>query len=263
MLDGEFVAVDKVDEGFSNYSYTDDGSFSCFFDPNYASTQFTSLPESPVGGYRTNYTYFRYFVVDLSEGEHEIVVNYNATPWVDRWEPVNEYSFRYALAPAKYWRSFGSLDVMIEQEGLSKPITSNLDSLAVIHRDSVITWSFLSLPTDIMEIRWQPELGWFKLAALDAGGWVLTLAFGFVLLWIQLKLVRSQDPWVNGVYSFFAALLLIFFLMFSFGFVDTMVGPHASGTHGYLFLVIFLFPVVWLAFGVIFRISRKTWLESQ
>lgn len=261
-LDGNLVPIGKIPNDFSSYDRTGDGTFRSYFEPGFG-LELTALPESPTEHYHSEPEYYRYFTVDLTTGEHEIVVTYSAIPWTDRWKPVKEYSFRYALTPAKYWRSFGTLDVTVEREDPTQVLTSNLDSLETLHRDAVVAWSFQSLPTDIMEIRWRPELGWFKLALLDYGPLALTLFVLFLLLLVQVRVVRSENVLANGFYNFFAGLLVLLFWIGSFGIVDFMVGPHASATHGYLFMVVFIFPLVWLVYWVLSLIFRLWWQKES
>lgn len=68
----------------------------------------------------------KYFETHLSQGRHTVRVEYVSTVWIYRSGWINEYSFHYALAPAKHWKSFGKLQITLDSCPLCPPLTTNL-----------------------------------------------------------------------------------------------------------------------------------------
>ena len=67
-----------------------------------------------------------YFETNVPIGKHLIEVNYTAERWKNSKGLVKKYDFSYVLAPAKYWKSYGSLDVTIISRNFLNPIKTNL-----------------------------------------------------------------------------------------------------------------------------------------
>ena len=51
----------------------------------------------------------KYSEKTLSKGEHKIRVEYEAEASTDVSDWIKEYSFRYSLSPAKYWKSMNTM----------------------------------------------------------------------------------------------------------------------------------------------------------
>ncbi len=100
----------------------------------------------------------KYFETDLTKGNHTIRVEYIAKVWLDVSDWVKEYSFRYSLSPAKFWKSFGSLEVVVDASQFHQSITTNFSQPASGKLGSVATWNFDKLPANYFQINYVPAV---------------------------------------------------------------------------------------------------------
>jgi hypothetical protein len=68
----------------------------------------------------------KYFDTDISKGVHKVSVEYVDNVWSDNSDWIKKYSFRYSLTPAKFWKSFGNLNITVEQDGTIKELSTNI-----------------------------------------------------------------------------------------------------------------------------------------
>lgn len=200
---------------------------------------------------------FIYFETDISKGTHRIKVSYKARKWQYKHRRISKTSFRYALFPAKYWKSFGTLDIKIDASktienistNLGYPINGNLKTVALYH--------FTEIPVDIININLEPTLNILTKFLLKIESFRLTLfVFIFIIIY-HIKLMfkhRKVNP--NNLFSFTAILggIIISFL-FAFGLIffsftiDYCIGKYASGRESYGVFYSFLFlPKFWCVY---------------
>lgn len=200
----------------------------------------------------------KYFETDISKGIHTIRVEYNAEAWenMDNW--VTEYSFRYSLTPAKYWKSFGTLEVIVEQEGEIKQIVSNLGKPNEQNIQAKNTWSFNKLPAEYLNFSYVPKVNFVANILILIQPFGLTIIVGILTLFLHFQLIkayRKKKP--NKRYSvtliltsIIAPLLILIFYINSFYLIDAIIGETAGNHHGYEFLAILLYPIVLIVYGI-------------
>ncbi len=201
----------------------------------------------------------KYFETSLRKGVHQIQVEYIASTWVDRSDWVKEYSLPYALMPAKYWNSFGTLTIALDASDFSKVLQCNLGKPQRGKMDAVAYWSFDELPLDFLRVSYTPEIGALAKTLIQFGPDCLGL-FGSLLLMIlhffwlirykKANPERSMNkPLLLG--SIFVPFLGILSYLYSFEVIDKLIGPEASRFHGYTFLVWVIYPVLILGYWLI------------
>jgi hypothetical protein len=210
------------------------------------------LPEIIWGNHneRPHLSELTYFEADLDSGRHQFRVTYRATARVGMFGSVKDYRYRYALAPARGWRSFGSLVVELDNTPLRMQLTSNLGEPKTGQLDSVATWQFSSLPEqNDLEFRFDPEPDALGRFALRVGpfGWgliatLLLMSIHFILVVRSLK----ENPY-RGTPSFRAiggallvGILSTFAFIFAPQFTYMLIGEHATGMYGYWFFLAFV-----------------------
>jgi hypothetical protein len=182
----------------------------------------------------------------------------------DKSDWINEYSFRYSLSPAKYWRSFGSLEVIIDRTAFTGKWKTNLeepsDSL-----NSIVKWNFSKLPSsDHMEIVYKPSVNWFAklLIAITPAGLALIIALLIFLMHLKkVKQFRIRKPAskyssVVIVGSIVNAFLILAGFVLAYPIIDAAIGEDVSRHHGYVFLVIIFYPVLLLVYWTL-----MTWMD--
>lgn len=200
----------------------------------------------------------RYFEVNLDPGTHHIHVEYTSSVWEDRSDWVKRYSFFYSLEPARYWKSFGSLEVEVSQIGAPLPLYY---SLGPPHRQPapvVAQWSFTRLPADVLEIRYQPPLprvaGW--LIKISPSGlavgvfFLLAISHAAAIIRRRRHSVSRRISGVAIIGSLLVPLAGLLTYAASFYLIDHLIGPHASARHqGYPFLSLLLYPILLPVYG--------------
>lgn len=192
-----------------------------------------------------------YFEVDLSKGKHVIDVSYKGSNWIDGWELINKYSFRYNLKPAKLWKSFGTLDIVIDAEDFGYPFSTNTDK-RVFQPNSIIKLSFDSLPVDELEIIYQPEISKLGNMILNIGhsriAFCLSLVFALLHLRYLVNFRKKQhQKFFSRISILLSIVVPISFVLFDIGLyslINYEAGNHFSGGTGYHFMYLFFFPLV-------------------
>ncbi|MBN2695559.1 hypothetical protein JXR93_12935 [bacterium] len=185
-------------------------------------------------GFRDVYYFndLKYFETSLTKGEHKIRVEYSASPWVSRWGLVNKYSFDYSLAPAKFWKSFGKLNVKIDFENYSDEITTNLGETKNRVKDNKVLYSFNELPADSIKIAFTPEIKGFAKTLADinpsnlalASIIILFLFHVFILFWKKEKITTRYNLLLSLIISFVPFMVFIL----SYKFIASSVGEHKT-----------------------------------
>lgn len=275
-VDGKPVAFSPIPYEFQSPANTKFSDFTYFFDPHLDdnSKSMVLVEESPSTGFYVNLNDLYFFETDISKGEHTIKVTYTASSWTDQWNWVNEYSFRYALSPAKYWKSFGSLSVTLDAGRFNNAIKTNLGEPSTGTLDSVATWNFHSLPTEVLIVSYTPEINKLASILIQIRPDRLAYIFGLLLVLIHFFLIRSfrkkhPEKKFSLVVIFGSIFVpLLFFLSWSYFYsiIDSLIGEHASGKHGYSQLVFIFFPVVipfyWLVAWVIDRFLKRNMVKN-
>ncbi len=199
---------------------------------------------------------FKYFETYLTKGEHKIRVSYTANVWVYHAKWLKEYSFRYALSPASYWKSFGKLSITIINESGIDSITTNLGAPVEGKLGGISKWTFNHLPVDIFEINYHPFIG--KLAsiliAIDPFILMMICAVMFLTchLWLIIRFrkknVVKRVSWVVVLGSVISPLLILLSYIASYLLIEKLLGKHVSSRLGYYVLILGFYPFVTLLY---------------
>lgn len=207
----------------------------------------------------------KYFESNLTKGEHTIRVEYTANVWTDVSGWIKQYKFQYSLSPAKHWKSFGNLQIVVDASELNAPLTSNLGKPAIGSLNAIATYNFTSLPADFFEISYSPEISSNAKNLLDLGPFGITLIATSILALFHLFLLfrnrkRNPEKKHSRVLTIGSILISLFFVIFyikSFDIIDNAIGASAGRHHGYNFMVIVIFPIVLLFYWLLMKIADK------
>ncbi len=217
-------------------------------------------------GYYVDLEDMLYFEADISKGKHVILVEYNATYNNITDGYINDKTFQYALAPAKYWKSFGTLDVTIDASAIEAPqnklaIAVNLPFDHSGNINKISKWHFDSLPTNIIEIKKyeKPSDVAQFLIDLDATG--LAYIFGFILIPLHLFLVyryRKNNPTKKISIAVVLGSFIVPLILVLTGFIHLFLLQNALGDlyakrmgAGLYFMVAFTYPIWVIVYGLI------------
>jgi len=272
-LDDIEIQLSPVPERYHNLEGNPFSNFDHFFEAyNKDEAGYTELKDSPIPGFYVTIDDLKFFEVDLLEGVHVIQVEYVAERWIDRSDWVKEYSFRYALAPAKYWRSFGDLEVTIDASNPQNKYITNLGEPETGNPLSKATWTFSELPVEVLQITYKPELSSTAQRLISMSPVGLTIIFAIFLIIVHLVLMwifRRNNPdkkysWLVIAGSIIIPFITLIGYMYSFSIIDSAIGPDASHFHGYTFIILLLYPVIVPVYWTImWLVDRMMKLKTQ
>lgn len=272
-LDGKEVSLNKVPDYLNETKGITYHDFIQFYErepwKDYEGNKETSLSN----GFYDYVIYFdelKFFYADITKGKHVIKVEYNALRYGNGYGWVNEYSFRYALSPAKYWRSYGGLEVVYENLHNQNDITTNLGNPVSGNLDTKTIWKFTSLPSDFIEIAFIPEIPITARIFITITPGILGLCLALLLIAMHILIIKKyrrqyrdkKYSWVVIVGSILVPFFIILGYILIYPFIDSLIGKHASRHHGYLFLAFLFYPIImpfyWLiAYIVDLRLAKK------
>lgn len=276
-IDGKEVSTNDISYDFKAPENTKFKDFSYFFESS-SHHDFSSvlIEDIPNGGFYVSLQHMIYFETDISKGKHVIEVNYRATKWTDARSSVNEYSFRYALSPVKYWKSFGTLNIKIDATDFNKNLSTNLGQPKIGDLNSKAEWEFNQLPTEILQINYNPKIS--KTAqilinitpsglAYITGG-ILAILHLLIIFWYRKTNPSRRFSIAVIIGSILTPLLFLISWINYYGVINSYIGDHAGITHGYTFLALSLYPVItpiyWLIYWFIDkRIKKKYALQAE
>jgi hypothetical protein len=268
-IDGKNIQLMQCPPDYHKLDGTFMKDFNYFYFDSIMGTIEIEVPESEQSGFMVNLRDLKYFRTNMSVGEHILKVSYRALQWIDESDWVNNYSFRYALSPAKYWTSYGYLKITIDARNVKGKITTNLGSPSSGSLDSIANWTFDKLPTEIFIVEYEPALPAFAEFLIKLSpAWLCVIfsviIFIFHLLWLLFYRKKNRNvrfSWVVISGSILLPLLVLIAYMMFFNLIDSVIGEHASGRHGYTFLILLLYPLItpfyWLFMWLVDRIYRR------
>lgn len=211
-------------------------------------------------GYTYQLSDLKYFEADIEKGIHTVRVEYTADVWTDVSGWIKKFSFRYSLAPARYWKSFGSLKIMVEQEGPVKQIVTDLGLPDEKEIKPINTWTFNQLPGEYFEISFTPPVSRFAEALITAEPFGIAIIVTALMIMVHLFLTLAyRRRNINRKYSIvviagsiIVPLLSLLSYMYAYSFIDNAIGENAGRHHGYFFLSIIWYPVILIIYWLLF-----------
>lgn len=222
-----------------------------------------------------NINELKYFETDLTKGIHKVKVTYTANAWTDVSGWVKEYSFRYSLSPAKFWKSFGTLTVNLEQEGTVRPIITNVGPPVEGIIKAKNSWKFTQLPAEYLEFTYTPKINTLAQTLIGIQPFGLSIIIGVLLFLLHLYFVlRYRNRHIHKKYSYvviagswFIPFIILLSYIYSFGLIDGLIGEDAGRRHGYVFLIMVLYPffvpVYWTIMWLLDKLRKKRLLHER
>ena len=269
-VDDVEILLNPVPDRYQKLEGTPFDGFSHFFDSGDAGdTNNIDLDSNSKPRFIATIDDLKFFEIDLTKGIHVIRVEYVAGRWTDHSDWVNEYSFRYALSPAKYWKSFGSLEITLDASNFRNKLSTNLGTPTKGTLLSQASWTFTEIPVDVLRITYQPEIPSAAKTLIAISPMGLTIILGVILILIHLILIwlyRRKNPgrkfsWVVIAGSLIIPLITLIGYMVSFGIIDSIIGRDAGHYHGYTFMILIFYPIIlpvyWTAMWLVDRLMKR------
>lgn len=213
----------------------------------------------------------KYFEVDLSVGFHSIKIKYTGIPCELLGPWIKEYSFRYSLYPASYWKSFESLEIELDIEDLKEEITTNLPTQKHRKEDKILIWKFDTIPVNTLEIKYIPKINAPANFLISIGPYYIALIIFWTLIILHFFLARNYRRKSSSKYSWVAILgsiinPFVFFLayIYSIDYIDFLIGEHASKNFTYTsFYAILFYPLNFIVYIIIAWQLDKYWKRKK
>ena len=258
-LDGKPIEIQNIPAQYYKTENSPFANFANSFDEIIDNNQYISIYWQRNHTELYNLDDLKYFEANLSKGEHKIKIEYLANVWVDNSNWVKEYCFLYSLAPAKYWKSFGSLTITVFQDGQLKPITTNLGNPKEGKIGAISTWSFNELPSDMIQIKYKTQISQTAKTLISIEPFGIMIYCGFLLFIIHIVLIfwyrkiniTRKQSWVVILGSILVPIIMLYCYMKSYAFIDNLIGIEASKRHGYYILIIVVYPVMLIVYMLI------------
>lgn len=253
-VDNQRINIQNIPE---KYIHIDNSPFSMFSGSFEKNNQLNGSDEVSIHWYKNSgFVYklndLKYFETDIAKGTRKIRVEYTANVWTNISGWIKEYSFRYSLTPAKFWKSFGTLNISVEQEGTVRQLSTNIGQPVEKTFQAKNNWTFTKLPDEYIEFSYTPKANTLAKTLITIEPFGLSIIAGIILFGLHLLFVlwyRRQFP--NKKYSpvvILGSLIIPFLIllsyMYSYDIIDNLIGEDAGRHHGYIFLVIVFYPIL-------------------
>jgi hypothetical protein len=198
-----------------------------------------------------------YFVGDLQKGTNIITVAYDSRLESNNFGFTTDLTFKYSLAPSKYWKSFGPIKIDLElpekyqfkECSIGSPDHQNGKNLS---------WTLKQVPDTDLQISMKPVVPVISaiLLFLDPLG-IATIAF-IILVYVHVNRIKKhriqQVPRYNWGLAIGNIVIppLIYAIYFgAYDLIEWTLGDLSLGKHGYIFLMVFTLPVFWVIYDLI------------
>lgn len=260
-IDGKVLEILEVPAQYKAYENSKFKDFQYFFQqPTFDHFNPVLIETTKNEGFYVNLLNMKYFETDILAGKHIISVSYKATHWKDKSDWVNQYSFRYALSPAKYWKSFGTLTLTVDATDFDNKINSNVNKPNKGDLNNKAIWKFDELPVEVLHLTYTPKVNAKVSALINIGPSGLAISLIVILFVIHLAITafyRKRNPRKGHFLIIILGSLIIPFIfviswMYFYSFIDFVIGKHAGRHHGYTFFIIVWYPIIIPTYFLIF-----------
>ncbi|MDW3651421.1 MAG: hypothetical protein R8P61_30360 [Bacteroidia bacterium] len=273
-IDGKEIQIDRVPEDYELLDEKPFAGFDYFFEIKeidgykYREIELKDPHMDQVSSL-VSIRELKFFQSDITEGNHVIKVEYQAEAGTSMMDWVRVYNYKYALAPARYWRSFGGLEIWID--GRNFPAGNLSSSLGVPDSGSLnqqAYWKFEDLPTDWLSIDFEPEISPLARTLIKIGPEVMAGLWTLALLLLHLYGIKKyrqiakekRFSWVYIAGSILIPFLILLGYVISFEIIDWAIGPEASKmNHAYSFIFIFAYPVLLPVYAILLFFWDRHW----
>jgi hypothetical protein len=267
-LDNQSVSIQTIPE---QYTHFQDSPFSGFSPLTKNDKSIKERDEVSIRWDKNNQSVYKlnelnYFETNISKGIHSIRVEYTAKVMTNISGWVKEYHLKYSLSPAKFWKSFGTLTIILEQKGKLRQVSTNIGQPIEKTVQTKNTWNFTKLPAEYLEFTYTSKINRLAKLLIAIHPIGLSLLAGILLFLVHLFFIRKyRKQFSSKKYSpimILGSLLIPFLILvsfiYSFDLIDTIIGDEAGRYHSYLVLYLVLYPFILIPYWLLaWMIDRK------
>jgi len=236
-LNKKLIAIQPLDFDKNDYSFIKKTVVGTF-------VKFDVANEIPV-----NQNDLIYFSANLEEGDNVIEVQYDAHLTYNTSGFIRNYDLEYSLAPSKFWKSFGPIEVSMVLDDHLEFKSSNLGDEKV--ENNTIKWTITPQNREDIKITISEKASFISKVLLFLDPFGISLIGLIAMFLIHLKLMRKFDKKYILVLGIILVPILYYAIYFlSYNLIDFSLGKEYN-RHGYVFLYVFTYPFLLVIYGVL------------
>lgn len=244
------VAIRPLDFEKQNYSFIKKTVVGTF-------VKFDVANEIPV-----NQNDLIYFSADLEKGDNIIEVEYDAQLTFNTFGFVRNYKLEYSIAPSKFWKSFGPIEVSVTFDDKLEFKESNLGKEK--SDKNTLKWTITPQNREDLKIVLSEKTSFISkvLLALDPFGISVTALIAMFVFHLKfMKKHQKKYVMILGIILVPILYYVIYFL--SYDLINFTLGKKHT-KHGYVFLYVFTFPFLLLIYGIlVWFINKRRKVKSE
>ncbi len=269
-LDNKPISVSTVPPEYLDISNSSFKAFSNIYDQHKATINWGNGIN-----YLFDYRDLMFFETLLSKGEHTITVEYTSKAWIHLRNWVQDYSVLYSLEPARYWKSFGTLEVTLDARMSKSTITTNFGLPISGRLDSIAIWTFNELPSNYFRIDYVPEISKKATLLIQFGTTNMTICFAILIIILHITFIilfRKRKPhkkfsWVVIVGSVFLPLIVLLFNIYSYEIIFHAIGNQANRFYNFFYFIViglypFIMPVYWVIMWLFDKLYKRKLIRN-
>ena len=196
-----------------------------------------------------------YFSADLEQGENIIEVKYDAQITYNNFGFIRNYELEYSLAPSKFWKSFGPIEVNVMLDDQLEFKKSNLGGER--EENNTLKWTITPKNREDLKITISEKTSLISKVLLFLDPFGISLIGLIAMFLINLKLMRKFDKKYIMVVGIILVPILYYAIYFlSYNLIDFSLGKEYT-KHGYVFLYVFTYPFLLVIYGVLMWMIYK------
>lgn len=196
-----------------------------------------------------------YFSANLEKGDNIIEVKYDAELTYNTFGFIRNYELEYSLAPSRFWKSFGPINVKVTFGDKLEFKQSNLGKEKA--DKNTLEWTITPQNREDLKIVISERTSFISKVLLFLDPFGLSLIALLAMFFIHLKLMRKYPKTYVLILGIILVPILFYVIYFlSYSLIDFSLGK-AYTKHGYVFLYVVTYPFLLLIYGILMWMIYK------
>ncbi|MCD9855807.1 hypothetical protein LUD75_13870 [Epilithonimonas sp. JDS] len=203
-----------------------------------------------------------YFSADLEKGDNIIEVEYDALMRFNTYGFVTNYKLEYSIAPSKFWKSFGPIEVSVTFDDKLEFKKSNLGKEK--GGKNTLKWTITPQNREDLKIEVSEKTSFISKVLLALGPFGISVIALVGMFFFHLKLMKKHQKKYVMILGIILVPILYYVIYFlSFDLINFSLGKKHT-KHGYVILYAFTFPFLLLIYGLlVWFINKRRKAKSE
>lgn len=203
-----------------------------------------------------------YFAADLEQGDNIIEVKYDAELTYNTFGFITNYELEYSLAPSKFWKSFGPIDVKLTFGDELEFKESNLGKEK--EDKNTLKWTITPLNREDLKIVISEKTSFISKVLLFIQPIGISAIAILAMFFLHLRLMKKNPKKYVLILGILLVPILFYVIYFlSYDLIDFSLGKDHT-KHGYVLLYVFTYPFLLLIYGLlVWFIYKRRKVKSE